>query len=415
MTLSLRIKGFGFILLIFFAFTSLSIPLSGQCDNKQLTVILSLDGFRWDYPDKTETPTLDRISTEGVKAVSLIPSFPSKTFPNHYTLATGLYPDHHGIVNNSFYDPGMKKPYSMGNKESRFEPAFYGGEPIWITARKQGVLTASFYWVGSDVPIQGMHPDYWKVYDGKVPFSERIDTVIKWISLPQEHRPRLVMLYYEEPDHSGHDFGPGDIRTLSVVHEVDSIAGILYDKIRSLPEGDNVNLIIVSDHGMGPSSSDRNIVLNDYIPGNWKLRIEGGNPNFNIYGEGQWIDSAYNSLKRAPHIKVWKPDEIPAYLNYGKNPKDGDIIAVADSGWSLTLKKPLIPSEGGAHGYEINNTDMHAIFYAAGPAFKVNYIHPSFRNVDIYPLLAHLLGIVPAQNDGDIREVIDMLKSPQPR
>jgi alkaline phosphatase D len=377
------------------------------------TVILSLDGFRWDYPDKTSTPTLNNIAKEGVKAISLIPSFPSKTFPNHYTIATGLVPDRHGLVNNSFYDRKANKAYSMGNSEARLDPAFYGGEPIWITAQHQGLRTASYYWVGSEVAIAGLHPDYWKNYDERTPFINRIDTIIKWLSLPETVRPELIMAYYHEPDGAGHEFGPDDARTLGMVHEVDSMTGILYDRIRNLPNGDNINFIVCSDHGMGAISSERNVVLRDLIPASWPVRIEGGTPNFNLYADVAWIDSAYLALKRATGIKVWKPGEVPAYLNYGTNPREGDIIVVADSAWAVSLNRPKKEFKGGTHGYDIHNTDIHAIFYATGPSFKKNYIQPSFQNIHIYPLLAYILEIIPAKSDGDLQQVINML-NPKP-
>jgi len=384
--------------------------LFAQTDRNQTTVILSLDGFCWDYPDKASTPNLDRIARNGVKAISLIPSFPSKTFSNHYTIATGLVPDHHGLVNNAFYDPESGKSFSIGDTAKRFNPDFYGGEPIWITAQKQGVRTASFFWVGSDVAIMGMHPDTWKSYDQDVPFIQRIDTIIKWLSLPKAQRPRLIMGYYHEPDEIGHEHGPGDPRTFKMVHELDSLTGILYNRINQLPGKDSINLIVVSDHGMGPTSSERNVALRDFIPQYWPVRMEGGNPNYNIYAEGAWVDSAYLSLKKAQHIKVWKPSEVRDYFNNGKNPRIGNIIVVADSAWSVSVQKPEKIYSGGSHGYDIRNTDMHAIFYAVGPAFKQNYIQPSFQNTNIYPLLAYLLGIKPAANDGDIRNVIQILK-----
>jgi len=384
--------------------------LSAQSSRNQTTVILSLDGFRWDYPEKVYTPSLNLIAAEGVKAVSLIPSFPSKTFPNHYTIATGLVPDHHGLVNNAFYDPVTQKSFSIGNKTERFNPAFYGGEPIWITAQNQGLRTASFFWVGTDVAIQGKQPDIWKQYDGDVPFIQRIDTIIKWLSLPADQRPRLVMAYYHEPDGVGHDYGPDDKRTLKVIHELDSLVGIFLNRIKQLPDGKNINFIVVADHGMGAISSERNIVLRDYIPESWPVKIEGGTPNFNLYAEGTWIDSVYLSLRKAAHLKVWKPSEVPAYLNYGANPRVGNIIVVADSAWAVTIQKPKTGYTGGTHGYDINDTDMHAIFYASGPAFKENFVHPSFQNIHIYPLLAYLLGINPAPTDGDLEQVITMLK-----
>ncbi len=373
------------------------------------TVVLSLDGFRWDYTEKTKTPSLNLIAREGVKAVSLIPSFPSKTFPNHYTIATGLYPDHHGLVNNSFFDRTLNKSYAISNKEARFNPEFYGGEPIWITAQKQGVRTASFFWVGSDVMIQGRQPDYWKHYDETVPFIVRIDTIIKWLSLSPSERPKLIMAYYHEPDEIGHKYGPDDARTLNMVHQLDSLTGILYNRIRHLPIGDSINFIVVSDHGMGSVSSERNVVLRELIPEYWPVLIEGGNPNFNLYCEGAWIDSVYNALKGVEGIQAWRPFDVPGYLNYGHNHRVGDIIIVADSAWSVTKNKPENAYTGGTHGYDIKNTDIHAIFYAAGPDFKKDYVHPSFQNTHIYILLAHLLGIKPVATDGNFQTIQDML------
>jgi len=396
-------------IVLFFLFSSSPIFLPAQNNHKQTVVILSLDGFRWDYNQKTETPNLDRIAKEGVKAISLIPSFPSKTFPNHYTIATGLVPDHHGLVNNSFYDRETGLPYSIGNKEARFNPSFYQGEPIWITAHKQGIKSASFYWVGSDVPIMGIQPDYWKNYDGSVPFADRIDTIAHWLSLPVAERPQLVMAYYHEPDHVGHEYGPDDPRTLAEVHRLDSLTGILYNRLKSLPDAVNINFIVVSDHGMGAISSERNTVLRDFIPENWPVRIEGGNPNFNIYAENTYVDSVYLALKKTEHLRVWKPAEVPSCLQYGTNPRAGDLIVVADSAWSVSINKPNHEFMGGTHGYDIRNTDIHAIFYAAGPAFRQNFVHPAFQNIHIYPLLAHILGIIPAKTDGDLEQVINLL------
>ena len=400
-----NIKNYLFVLLALCS--SLAYAQPGK---DQVTVVLSLDGFRWDYPVKTATPNLDMIARQGVKAVSLIPSFPSKTFPNHYTLATGLVPDHHGIVNNSFYDPLLGKSFSLGNNEAKFDPAFYGGEPIWVTAEKQGIKTASFFWPGSDVAIQGMHPGRWKEYDQRVTFAQRIDTIIKWLQLPSQQRPKLIMAYYHEPDGAGHDFGPDDTRTFRMVREIDSMTGILYDRIRKLPDSRKINFIVVSDHGMGAITSARNVVLRDFIPETWPVRIEGGNPNYNIYADKAWADSAYNVLKKIKGIEVWKPAEVPAYLRYGSNPRVGDLIVVADSAWSVTLNKPQKEYTGGTHGYDIRDTDIHAIFYATGPAFKKNFVQPSFPNVDLYPLLAYMLGIKPKATDGDLNQVIMMLK-----
>jgi len=382
-----------------------------QCHEPHTTIVLSLDGFRWDYADKAPTPNLDRIAAEGVKARSLIPSFPSKTFPNHYTIATGLVPDHHGLVNNSFYDPEGGLDYSMSNHAARNNPDFYGGEPIWITASKQRLRTASFYWVGSDVAIQGRHPDYWKKYDEKVSFTARIDTIVAWLNLPADKKPRLIMAYYHEPDGVGHEYGPYSDKTMKMVTLLDSLTGLLYQRIQE--NGNNcVNLIIVSDHGMGPVSAERTIVLRDYIPESWPVRLEGGNPIYNIYAQGVWIDSVAEALSKAPHLKTWKSADVPGYLHYGTNPRAGQMVVVADSLWSVQLKNGQRYS-GGTHGYVIDNTDMHAIFYAIGPDFKKDYQRGSFSNTEIYGLLAHLLGIHPASYDGDFSHIKDLLTTEQ--
>ena len=147
---------------------------------KNYVLIVSFDAFRWDYTKIYKTPNLNKLASEGVKADRLISSFPTVTFPNHYSIATGLYPDHHGLINNTFFAPELNLMYRIGDRKAVENPAFYLGEPMWITAKKQGLKTASFFWVGSEAPVQGMQPDYWKKYDSKVTYSERIDTVIKW-------------------------------------------------------------------------------------------------------------------------------------------------------------------------------------------------------------------------------------------
>lgn len=392
--------------LLFFTTTT----LFAQCNDEQIVVVLSLDGFRWDYAQTTATPTLNLLAKEGVKAESLIPCFPSKTFPNHYTIATGLYPSNHGLVNNSFYDPASGESYAIVKKEARFNPAFYDGEPIWITAQNQGLHTASYNWVGSDVAIQGIHPDYWKDYNGGIPLIQRIDTIVKWLEMPKAQRPRLIMAYYHEPDGMGHSYGPDDVRTLNMVHELDSLTGVLYNRIRKLPNSGCINLIVLSDHGMGKISSDRNIALSDFISESWNVRIEGGDPMYNIYAEAPVVDSVYQRLKAVPHMQVWKAGEVPAHLNYRGNLRIGDIVIVADSAWSITRNAPKESYTGGTHGYDPRNTAMHTIFYAAGPAFKQGYVQPSFQNIHIYPLLAKILGIVPAKTDGDLEQVMGMLR-----
>ena len=225
-------------------------------DQEQYVVLVSFDGFRWDYPNLYNTTNLDKLAARGVKADRMIPSFPTKTFPNHYTLATGLHPGNHGLVNNTFYAPDLDLMYRMGDRSAVENGAFYGGEPIWVTASKQGLITGSFYWVGSEASVKGMQPTYWKRFDDSVPFADRIDTVVKWLGYDEERRPRLVTLYYEEPDSEGHGAGPVSDETGKMVEQVDSLIGVLISKLDRLPIARKINLIILSDHGMAQLSSD---------------------------------------------------------------------------------------------------------------------------------------------------------------
>ncbi len=369
-----------------------------------------MDGFRWDYPDSVPTPNLDAIARDGVKAVALRPAFPSKTFPNHYTMATGLYPDHHGIVLNSFLDPATGRHYAIRDREAVGDGYFYGGEPIWVTAEKQGVRSASYFWVGTEADIQGMRPSIWKTYDNDFPYEQRIDSVLAWLQLPDDRRPRLIMWYMDEPDHSGHAYGPFSDETNKMIMYQDSLLGIYLKKISELPNAGDINLIITSDHGMQASDPERTEYLEDYLKESWIADLQGYNPNFNILAAEGCIDSIYTALLRAEHFSVWKAGEVPERLHYGTHPRCTDIIVCADSAWRIKPGRDNRRGSLGDHGYDNRNSDMHAIFYATGPAFRKGHLHPTFDNVDLYPLFAHILGLAPAPADGKFERVEGMLK-----
>ncbi|MDA3821666.1 MAG: ectonucleotide pyrophosphatase/phosphodiesterase [Bacteroidales bacterium] len=373
-------------------------------------ILVSIDGCRWDYPDMYDTPNLLEMAENGVKAERVISSFPTKTFPNHYSIATGLYPDHHGIVNNSFYAPDLDLLYRIGNRDMVMNPDFYGGEPIWNTAEKQNVRSASFFWVGSEAPIDGMQPTYWKPYDGKLSFESRVDTALYWLELPLEKRPRLIMLYFQEPDGVGHDFGPVHEETGKVMENLDAILGDLRARISHLPYGDKVNIIVTSDHGMGATSSQRYVNLNDHMQENWVEEIIGGNPVYLIDAVSGFEDSVVANLDRAVGVSAWRKENVPAHLHYGTHPRISDVVVAADSSWSIGTKSDPSGYSGGAHGYDNSNLDMHNIFYAEGPDFKKGYVHAPFENVDIYLLIAHILNLTPAETDGKLENVEDMLK-----
>jgi alkaline phosphatase D len=380
-----------------------------KAEKQAYLVVLSMDGFRWDYPDSIPTPNLDAVAASGVKAVSLRPAFPSKTFPNHYTMATGLYPNNHGIVLNSFWDPDSDLYYAIRMREAVENGYFYGGEPIWNTAEKQGVKSASYFWVGSEAVIDGYQPSITKKYDHKIPYEVRMDSVLVWLQLPEDQRPHLIMWYMDEPDWTAHAHGPFAEETNKIIMYQDSLLGIYLERIAALPNADEINLIITSDHGMQLSSPERTEYLEDYIKESWIKEIQGYNPNYNILAADGCLDSLYKALLKGDHFSVWKAGELPERLNYGTHIRCMDLIVCADSAWRLKMERDGRRASLGDHGYDNRNTDMHAIFYATGPAFKIAHLHPTFDNVDLYPLMAEILGLEPAEVDGKLEKVIDML------
>jgi alkaline phosphatase D len=326
-------------------------------------------------------------------------------------MATGLYPDHHGIVNNSFYDQDMDAYYSIGNDKAVTNGDFYDGEPIWVTAEQQNVTSASFFWVGSEAEIKGILPTYTKKYDHSFPYEQRLDTVIYWLNLPAKKRPHLILWYIDEPDSQGHSTGPESNEVKNVVEYLDGLVGEFMAKINALPHADQINVIVTSDHGMSEISSDRSIALTEHINPDWFDVIQGSNPVYNFKVKQEFADEALDALTNISNISAWKNEDIPENLHYGTNPRVLDIVAVADSSWSIRWNPPQNAYSGGAHGYDNANKDMHAIFYATGPAFKSGYLHPGFNNIDIYPLIAEILGILPADVDGSLANVTSLLKS----
>ena len=365
---------------------------------KHTTVVVSLDGFRWDYTAFYTTPMLDYMAEHGVES-GLIPSFPSKTFPNHYTMATGLYPDHHGIIANSFYDAETKESFSLNNTEQKMNPKYYDGEPIWITAKKQGLKTAVFYWPGSDVKIQGMYPDVFFVYDQKprLTFKERMDGVLGQLRKTESERPELIMAYMNEPDKSGHNYGPHSIQTRQAVMMVDSLIKFLYEGIQFLGLANEVNLLVVSDHGMTWVDQTHVVDVSKYLDKQWYESIKGNTPA-NIYVKKGCAKKVYKALQGIDHIRVWMKEDVPEYLHYGKNQRVGDIVVMPDVGYVVHDDEI---KAGGTHGYDPTLQDMHALFRAIGPDVYHAQI-PHFPNVNIYSLICKLLGITPAPNDGTL-------------
>jgi predicted AlkP superfamily pyrophosphatase or phosphodiesterase len=409
-TNSLKIKISSILILLILLFVFQGFAGDGRRPFKNYVLLVSLDAFRWDYPQIYNTPNINKIATEGVKADRLIPSFPTVTFPNHYTIATGLYPDHHGLIDNNFVAPDLGLSYRMSDRAAVENPSFYGGEPIWITAERQGAKAASFFWVGSEAPVGGQHPTYWKKYDGTISFEARIDTVVKWFSYPREKRPELVTLYFDEPDATSHRFGPKSPQTEKIVTRLDSLIGVLRLKLSTLPYSRRINLILLSDHGMGAVSRDRYINLKDIVPDRMIASVSGGNPVYFINPAEGKTDSVLLLLKGKTGLNAWKKSDLPARFHFGTNPRIPQVVVLADSSWSLGIRPDPSSVRGGAHGYDNADSDMFAIFYATGPAFKKNYKFHELNNTDIYGMICRILRLKPAPNDGNPEDYNKILR-----
>ena len=398
------------MLKIFIYIIIISVSTSIYAENDQYVLLVSMDGFRSDYLDITDTPNFDNMSKNGIRSEGLIPVFISKTFPNHYSIATGMYAENHGLIANSFFASDLNKYYSMRDRKSVENGDFYGGEPIWVTAERQGVKTASYFWVGTEAAIAGVHPSIWKRYDQKVPFDDRIDSVMTWFSLPISHRPRLVMLYFHEPDWTGHEYGPSSAETVDQIQRMDGIIGTIMEKAGNLSIADKLNVIVVSDHGMTEVHPEQTIDLSGYTNLS-DVKTTGAGPTVFLSSESsKRLTSVYNDLQQLPNAHVYWKRDIPERWHYRDHERIPEVLIIAEEGWTLMPMGhgPEMPK--GTHGYDNKLTSMHAIFVADGPAFKSGYSREVFENIHIYPLLIHILGLEPyAEIDGDLDVVKDIL------
>ena len=389
-----------------------SIVIILTCKRDNYVLLVSMDAYRWDYPELYNTPVLDKLETEGVKSNSLIPVYPSKTFPNHYSLATGLYPDNHGIISNTFYDEELQHLYRIGDRSAVENGAFYEGEPIWTTVEKNDMIAASMFWVGSEADVNGHQPTYWNRYDGSIPFEARVDSVINWLSLPKKLRPRFITLYFHQPDGVAHDYGPVSEQTDSVVTYLDGIIGLLTDRLNDLAVAKRLNLIVVSDHGMGEVSGEKVVNLKEHIPEELVEYFTGSNPSILVDPVDEYLDSVHVLLNNIPHVKAWSAESMPEHYTYGKHRRFPGLVAEADSGWSIiaTDRPGYSMRSKGTHGYDPANTDMHGIFYAKGPAFKKGFKSGSLHNVDIYNIVCRIFDIESAPNDGSQDRIENIFK-----
>lgn len=378
-------------------------------------LLVSLDGFRWDYFGRADTPNLDRLIHEGTRAKALIPVFPSETFPNHYSQVTGLYPEHHGIVSNVMYDPEFDDTFKLGKNEAVTDGRWWGGEPIWVTAAKQGMKSATYFWPGSEAEIAGHRPTYWKPYNNDVPLSQRVKQILDWLDLPPEERPALLTLYFSLVDSAGHNFGPDSPQVNEAIAKADHALGTLIAGLERRGLLGRIHLLVVSDHGMTPLSPDRVIYLDDYIDLS-TVQVVDWSPNLALRPKPGREEEVHSALKNAhPHLKVYRREEIPERLHYRAHRRIAPILGLADEGWQIRRKglidKALIQAKKGSHGYDTAFPSMNGIFIGHGPRFEKGRSVDAFECVHLYNLMCLILGLEAAPNDGDVGMAQSILKA----
>ncbi|RAJ87774.1 putative AlkP superfamily pyrophosphatase or phosphodiesterase [Chitinophaga dinghuensis] len=384
---------------------------SASNQTRPYVIMISIDGFRFDYAEKYGAENLQRLSENGVRALAMQPSFPSLTFPNHYSIVTGLYPAHHGLVDNHFWDRKRKEAYKVGNVAAVTDGSWYGGVPLWVLAEKNKMVTASYFWVGSESAIQGIRPTYYFQYQEKTGIDSRIKQVTDWLKLPEEKRPHLITFYFPEVDHAGHRYGPDSDSVRAAVKFVDAAIAKMTAEVNKLNLP--VSFVIVSDHGMLKVDNDHAIPMpEDTVL--TTLKVLAGGEKTMYYGEKpEDIQKAYEYLKQHEnHYTAYLKQETPVRWHYGQEDiynRIGDIILVAEPGYAFqsgSRKPPL-----GHHGYDNNLTDMNAIFMAWGPAFKSHQRLATFENVNVYPMVARILGLTITQPiDGKLEVLESILK-----
>ena len=378
-------------------------------DTAPTVVLVSIDGLPAAVPGSGRMRALDGIARDGVQAAWLQPSYPTLTFPNHYTLATGLRPDRHGIVNNNINDAVLGRYVSK--QASARDGRWYGGEPIWVTLQRQGGIAATMFWPGSEAEIAGQRPRYWKRFDGTLPVDARVDQVLAWLDLPVAERPRLVTLYLEPYDVASHAAGMHSTQAVRALATVDAGLARLRDGLRARGLDDRVDLIVLSDHGMADVPAENIVFLDDLLPAD-AMQVESvGQMAWLTAKPGREAEVERVLVRRHDHFQCWRKHEAPPAWHFGRNPRIPPIICQADDGWRAGLHRyPVAPALKGEHGFAPEDVGMRAAFTAVGPSFRSGVRLPAFDNVDVYPLLARLLRITPAPNDGDIAPLLPALK-----
>ena len=370
-------------------------------------ILVSIDGFRADYLGRGLSPNLAALAAGGVRADRMIPSFPSITFPNHYTLVTGLYPDHHGVIANGFEDPKVSAaPFRMASKE----PAWWSQAlPIWVTAERQGVKAGLMFWPGSEVAFDGAYASHWAPYDRTLPAEARVDRILAWLDLPPDQRPGFFTLYFEAVDSAGHAQGPDSPEVDRAIGVVDRAIGRLVDGLKA--RGLAANLIVVADHGMAKVPLGHEVQLDRLVDASAiHVVFQDAVAGVDLAPTPAGAAARRALLAPHPHFSCWGKAQVPERFHYGSNPRVPEVVCLAETGWLIEargdLRRALIRGE---HGYDNQDPAMGALFIANGPAFRQGLVVAPFPNVDVYPLMTSLLGLTPRPNDGRLADLEPIL------
>lgn len=399
-------------LLLFFCSIALAQGSGGinapEHRDKPYLILISLDGFRWDYQDLYDTPALDRIAANGVRAERMIPVFPTLTFPNHYSIATGLYPANHGLIGNAFPNKEDHDDwYAIAKREAVQDGRWYGGEPVWVAAEKAGMVTAAYYFVGTEADIQGVPMTYWHTFDASVPGLDRVSKALEWLSMPEERRPHFITLYFEDVDTMTHGYGPGSDRSIAAIERVDGYLDALLSGIDELPHGADIYLVVVSDHGqLAKKLDDEILVIDEVVDTGGLMIVDHGAAAFVYFREDdpERAESFRDAINiHWSHGKAVLRDEAPAAWRVTEAAGFADIIVQADPGFLVYSTEDKVQRRSrGDHGWVPDAGGMHAIFLASGPRLPNGETIGPIRSVDVYPLMMEILELpITTPIDGD--------------
>ncbi|NBB86558.1 MAG: sulfatase-like hydrolase/transferase [Bacteroidetes bacterium] len=383
-------------------------------DSSAPLLLVSIDGLRHDYLDRYEAPTLTTLAAEGTFIKQVEHTFPTKTFPNHYTIATGLHPTNHGIISNNMYDDELGR-FSLSNREAVQDGRWWEGEPIWVTAETQGLTCHAFFWPGTEAEINGVRPTEWFEYDGSIPGDERVDQILAWLDLPAEARPDFMTLYFSTVDSRGHRYGPEHANVGRALAEVDAHMQRLLDGLDARGLSDALNMLIVSDHGMSPTSQERVIILDDYIDLD-DVFIVDYSPvaMMNVRNGRTTPEALVAALDAAPNSSAYLRADVPAALNFYGHDRIPEVIMIADDTWSISTRSFFeddpARADGGAHGYDPRLESMLSLAIAHGPAFRAAHTIDKGYAVDFYEAMTAVLGLDPAPNDGSAERARQLMR-----